>query len=182
VSSKTQASSDPTVPKRAAAASSAVEIDGALYRQVMGHFLTGVTVISAIDPENGEPVGLAASSFTSVSMDPALVLFCAATSSSTWPRIRASGAYCVNVLASDQERVSRQFSSKGDKYADVSWHAGSSGSPIFDEALAWIDCRIDAVHDAGDHVIVVGAVLDLGSRDAEGPLAYYRGGYGAFTR
>jgi 3-hydroxy-9,10-secoandrosta-1,3,5(10)-triene-9,17-dione monooxygenase reductase component len=157
-------------------------IDGALYRQVMGHFLTGVTVISAIDPGSGEPVGLAASSFTSVSMDPALVLFCAATTSSTWPKIEAAGAYCVNVLASDQERISRQFSSKGDKYAEVSWHVGDSGSPVFDDALAWIDCRIHAVHQAGDHVIVVGEVLSLGSCDAEGPLAYYRGGYGAFTR
>ena len=157
-------------------------IDGALYRQVLGHFLTGVTVISAIDPDSDEPVGMAASSFTSVSMDPAFVLFCAATSSSTWPRIQAAGAYCVNVLASDQERVSRQFSSKGDKYANVSWHVGASGSPVFDDALAWIDCKIHAIHEAGDHVIVVGAVVGLGSSDAEGPLAYYRGGYGAFSR
>ncbi len=149
----------------------------------MGHFLTGVTIVSAIDPDSGEPVGLAASSFTSVSMDPALVLFCAGKSSSTWPRIEAASAFCVNVLAHDQERISRQFSTRGDdKYADVLWHAGPSGSPVFDEALAWIDCRISAVHDAGDHVIVVGAVQDLGSRDAEGPLAYYRGGYGFFGR
>jgi 3-hydroxy-9,10-secoandrosta-1,3,5(10)-triene-9,17-dione monooxygenase reductase component len=160
-----------------------MSVDAASFRQVLGHFLTGVTIIAAVDPDNAQPIGLAASSFTSLSMDPPLVLFCAAKSSSSWPRIEAAGAYCVNVLGHDQERISRQFSTRGvDKYADISWHAGASGSPVFDDALAWIDCRIEAVHDGGDHVIVVGAVLELGSNDHhDGPLAYYRGGYGRFA-
>jgi flavin reductase (DIM6/NTAB) family NADH-FMN oxidoreductase RutF len=156
------------------------EIDGATYRTVMGHFPTGVTVITAMD--GGEPVGMAASSFTSLSMDPPLVLFCAGLSSSTWPRIQRSRRYCVNILASEQEPVSRQFASRvPDKFAGVGWTKAPSGSPRLTDALAWIDCRIEAEHQAGDHVIVVGRVLALGNREGE-PLAYYRGGYGAFSK
>ena len=153
-------------------------IDGAKFRHVLGHFLTGVTIITAIDAETGGPLGLAASSFTSVSMDPPLVLFCAGKSSSTWPKISASGHYCVNILGHDHEHLSRQFSSKGDKFAGVNWHIGPSGSPIIDEALAYIDCKIHQEVDGGDHVIAVGRVLELGDRGHGGPLAYYRGGYG----
>lgn len=155
------------------------EIDGATYRTVMGHFLTGVTVITAMDGDT--PVGMAASSFTSLSMDPPLVLFCAGASSSTWPRIQRTGHYCVNVLAADQEQVSRQFASKlPDKFDGIGWTHARSGSPRITGALAWIDCRIEAEHLGGDHIIVVGRVLDLGHDEGE-PLGYYRGGYGAFT-
>lgn len=156
-------------------------IDGADYRHVMGHFLTGVTIITAIDPESGSPVGLAASSFTSVSMDPALVLFCAGKSSSSWAKIRAAGSYCVNVLGVDDEALCRTFASKStDKFAGVAWHGGPSGSPILGSALAWIDCVMHNEVDAGDHVVAIGQVLELGTREANGPLAYYRGGYGRF--
>jgi len=154
------------------------DIDGDQFRHVLGHFLTGVTIITSIDPDTGGPVGLAASSFTSVSMDPPLVLFCAGKSSSTWPRISASGRYCVNILGHDHEHLSRQFSSKGDKFAGVAWHRGTSGSPVFDDALAWIDCVMHQEVDGGDHVIAIGRVVELGDRGHGGPLAYYRGGYG----
>jgi 3-hydroxy-9,10-secoandrosta-1,3,5(10)-triene-9,17-dione monooxygenase reductase component len=155
-------------------------IDGAQYRHVLGHFLTGVTIITAIDPETGTPVGLAASSFTSVSMDPALVLFCAGNSSSSWPKIRAAGSYCVNILGAEQETLSRQFSRPGDKFAGVGWRTEATGAPVFTDALAWIDCTIHEVVEAGDHCVVIGAVQALGSRDHGGPLGYYRGGYGNF--
>ena len=155
-------------------------IDGAQFRHVLGHFLTGVTIITAIDPETDGPVGLAASSFTSVSLDPPLVLFCAGKNSSTWPRIQAAGSYCVNILGDDQEVLSRQFSGKGDKFAGVGWRKGQSGSPVLESALAWIDCTIDSEVDGGDHVIVVGRVQEMGARDHGGPLAYFRGGYGVF--
>ena len=156
-------------------------IDAPLYRQVMGHFLTGVTVITAMC--DGVPVGLAASSFTSLSLDPPLVLFCAGTSSSSWPRIQEAGHYCVNVLASSQEHISRQFSSKvQDKFQGVGWRAERTGSPVLTDALAWIDCRIENEFDGGDHIIVVGRVLACGNQDDQAPLAYFRGGYGNFTR
>lgn len=155
-------------------------IDGAQYRHVLGHFLTGVTIITAIDPETGLPVGLAASSFTSVSMEPALVLFCAGISSSSWPKIRAAGSFCVNILGAEHETISRQFSRPGDKFAGVGWRAESTGAPVFSDALAWIDCTIHEVVKAGDHAVVIGSVCALGARDHGGPLGYYRGGYGNF--
>lgn len=152
------------------------EVDSATYRQVLGHFATGVTVITADD--QGEPVGMAANSFTSVSLDPPLVLFCAGKSSTTWPRIEAVGSFAVNVLAADQEDVCRKFAAKdGDRFAGVGWNPGATGSPLLDGALAHLDCTIEAQHDAGDHVLVVGRVVELDvDRDA-GPLLFFRGGY-----
>lgn len=152
------------------------DIDQARFREVCGHWLTGVTVVTAVD--DGEPVGLAANSFTSVSLDPPLVLFCAGKSSGTWPRIEAAGSYAVNLLADDQEEISRVFATKdADRFKGVGFHTGATGSPILDDALGFFDCTIESVHDAGDHVIVVGRVVDLDVRRDAGPLAFYRGGY-----
>ena len=156
-------------------------IDASAYRHVMGHFLTGVTIITAIDPASGAPVGLAASSFTSVSMDPPLVLFCAGKQSSSWAKIQAAGNYCVNILGSDDEALCRTFASKStDKFEGVGWKAGPSGSPILTSSLAWIDCAMHEEVDAGDHIVAIGRVLDLGASESSGPLAYFRGGYGRF--
>ena len=152
-------------------------VDSAHFRQVLGHFATGVTIVTATD--DGEPVGMAASSFTSLSLDPPLVLFCAGKASSTWPRIQRTKAFCVNILSDEQEALSRQFAGKGDKYTGVGWHAGSSGSPILDGVLAWIDCTIESEHDGGDHVVVIGRVLGLDATALK-PLLYYRGGYGGY--
>jgi len=127
--------------------------------------------------DGDEPTGMAANSFTSVSIDPALVLFCAAKSSTTWPRMQPAGHFCVNVLADDQEEVCRLFATKGaDRFKGVGWRGGKSGAPVLRDALAWIDCVVEAEHDAGDHVIVVGRCLEMDSRDGE-PLLFYRGGY-----
>jgi flavin reductase (DIM6/NTAB) family NADH-FMN oxidoreductase RutF len=154
-------------------------IDAATYRQVLGHFPTGVTVVTAVD--DGVPVGLAVGSFSSLSLDPPLVLFCPAKSSSSWPRIRAAGSFCVNVLAADQEHVCRVFASReADKFASVPWTEGATGAPRLDGVLAWIDCTIEDVLEGGDHDIAVGRVVDLGCREGSGPLVFYRGGYGRF--
>ena len=162
------------------AADDAGAIDGALYRQVMGQFLAGVTVITAM--EDGTPVGMAASSFTSLSMDPPLVLFCPARSSSTWARIAEAGHYAVNVLAAEHEPVSRAMSSKApDKFTGLRWHTEVTGCPVLDDALGWIDCRTEHVYEGGDHLIVVGRVLALGWRDGD-PLGYHRGFYGRFVK
>ena len=154
--------------------------DGARFRQVLGHFATGVTVITAASPDG--PVGLAIGSFTSVSLDPPLVAFVPAKTSSSWPRIRDAGAFCVNVLGAEQEVLCRTFASKAqDKFMGVGWEPASTGAPRLTDALAWIDCTIEVVHDAGDHDICVGRVqeLDVGD-DTAGPLVFYRGGYGRF--
>jgi 3-hydroxy-9,10-secoandrosta-1,3,5(10)-triene-9,17-dione monooxygenase reductase component len=156
-------------------------VDPAHYRTVLGHFASGVTVITAHGADG--PVGMAANSFSSVSLDPPLVLFCAAHSSSTWPKIQATGAFCVNILAEDQEDVCRLFATKDvDRFAQIGWHKGPSGSPVLDGVLAHIDCTTVAEHDAGDHAIVVGRVIELEVHHEGGPLTFFRGGYGRLDR
>jgi len=151
--------------------------DSARFRQVLGHFPTGVCVVAGFHDD--KPVGLAIGSFFSVSLAPPLVGFCAGKTSSTWPKLQAAGSFCINVLAEDQEDVSRVFASKEpDKFVGVGWDRSPLGSPRLRGALAWIDCELDAVHQAGDHDIAVGAVLDLGVGHEGGPLVFFRGGYG----
>jgi flavin reductase (DIM6/NTAB) family NADH-FMN oxidoreductase RutF/DNA-binding IclR family transcriptional regulator len=151
------------------------------FRQVLGHFPTGVAVITGIDGD-GEPAGMAIGSFTSVSLDPPLVAFMPDKSSSSWPKFRDSGHFCVNILGSDQESVCRTFAvSGGDKFAELPWHPAGSGSPILDGVLAWIDCDIEVVHEAGDHYIVIGAVRELEVGSTAMPLVFFQGGYGRFS-
>ncbi|MCU1356663.1 MAG: hsaB [Acidimicrobiales bacterium] len=154
--------------------------DSARFRQVLGHFPTGVCVVSAFLGD--EPVGVAIGSFFSVSLDPPLVGFCAGKGSSTWPKLREAGRFCVNVLADDQEDVSRVFASKdADKFAGVAWDRSPLGSPRLGGTLAWIDCELAAVHDAGDHEIAVGAVHDLHVTEEGSPLVFFRGGYASLS-
>ena len=131
---------------------------------------------------DGGPVGFTVQSFTSVSLDPPLVTICPARSSATWPRLRSSGTFCANVLTDDQEAVGRVFAAPGgDRFRGVGWRPSpATGSPLLDGVLAWVDCRIEAEHDGGDHLIAVGRVLDLGVADGGRPLLFYRGGYGRF--
>lgn len=156
--------------------------DQARFREVLGHFATGVAVVTAVN-ENG-PLGFTAQSFTSVSLDPALVGVCPSRLSLTWPKIEAAGAFCVNMLTSGQEVLARAFAARPtDRFAGVGWAPSPvTGSPVLTGALAWVDCRVHAVHEAGDHLIAVGRVVGLGIGEAEGaPLLFYRGGYGRFT-
>ena len=153
--------------------------DPAAIRTVVGHFATGVAIVTAFD--GAEPVGMACNSFTSVSLEPQLVLFCAAKSSSTWPRIQAAGKWAANILAEDGEEICRLFAEKGaDRFAHIAYTTGRSGAPVLDAALAFVDCETVAEHDAGDHLIVVGKVLELGYASEGKPLLFYRGGYGRF--
>lgn len=151
--------------------------DTAEFRRVLGHMPTGVTVITSV--HDGDPVGLAVGTFFSVSLEPPMVGFCAAKASTSFPAIEAAGNFCANVLADDQEAVSRVFASSGaDKFRGLGWHdAPDSGSPMLNDALAWIDCSIVSVTDAGDHVIVLGDVLGLGVNRPATPLVFFRGGY-----
>jgi flavin reductase (DIM6/NTAB) family NADH-FMN oxidoreductase RutF len=150
--------------------------DGASFRAVLGHFATGITVITAMDGD--EPVGLAANSFTSVSLDPPLVLFCAAKSSTTWPRIQRAGHFTVNVLDEHQEHICQLFATRGaDRFGQIGWQVAAHG-PILDDVHAYLDCTIEAEHEAGDHVIVVGRVHALGLTADAGPLLFYQGRYG----
>jgi len=147
------------------------------FRQVLGHFCTGVTVITTVD--EGGPAGFACQSFAALSLDPPLVLFCPSRSSATWPRIARAGHFCANVLAAGQEKLARVFGTSGtDKFAGVSWSPAPSGAPILAGALTWVGCTVEAVHEAGDHHVVLGRVTDLGAVGRERPLLFYRGRYG----
>src|SRR4051794_13028371 len=151
------------------------------FRTVLGHFPTGVAVVTGIDGE-GNPAGMAVGSFTSVSLDPPLVAFMPDRSSTSWPKFRDSGSFCVNILGAEQESVCRIFATRGgDKFASLPWHPGSSGSPILDGVLAWIDCDTEVVHEAGDHFIVIGRVRELDIGTPALPLVFFQGGYGRFS-
>lgn len=153
--------------------------DAASFRDALGHVPTGVTIVTAAGAEG--PVGMACNSFTSVSLDPPLVSLCAAHTSLTWPVIRRTGRFCVNVMASGGGRAARRFSRRGiDRFEGVAWHDRPAG-PGLDDALAWFDCRIEAEHEAGDHVIVVAAVAAAEARGGVVPLIFFRGGYGSFS-
>jgi flavin reductase (DIM6/NTAB) family NADH-FMN oxidoreductase RutF len=151
--------------------------DTARFRQVLGHFPTGVTVITA--GRGTDRVGLAVGSFFSVSLDPPLVGFCAGHSSSSWPGIREAGKFCVNIHAERQEDECRVFASKAaDKFEGIGFKSAPfSGAPLLEGVLAWIDCEIDAVHPTGDHDVVIAKVHELAVVEESGPLVFYRGGY-----
>ena len=151
------------------------------FRDVLGRFASGVTVVTSMS--NGAPVGMTAQSFSSVSLNPPLVLFIPAKTSRAWPAIQRSGKFCVNFLAHGQEELSNTMASRGvDKFADVSWApAPETGSPLLEGILGYVDCQIHTVHEAGDHYVVIGRVLALASAEHEDPLLFYRGKYRTTT-
>lgn len=155
-------------------------IEATKFRQVLGQYPTGVSVISSTDGDR--PVGMTVGTFTSVSLEPPLVAFLPQKTSTTWPLIERSGRFCVNVLTWEQEHLCRQMARPSDqKFVDVAWRPSALGSPVIDGVVAWIDCEIESVVDAGDHLIVVGAVRDLDIEKDALPLVFFRGGYGRFT-
>jgi 3-hydroxy-9,10-secoandrosta-1,3,5(10)-triene-9,17-dione monooxygenase reductase component len=158
------------------------EIDSASYRKVLGHFPTGVTVITA-DPVGHRPTGLTIGSFTSVSMDPPLVGFLPQKSSTAWPLVRDAGAFCVNILAHGQDELCWRFAKVADdRFDGVAWRpAPDTASPILDGVLAWIDCRIEEVVDAGDHWFVLGRVMSMDCRPGD-PLLFFTGKLGTFQQ
>lgn len=154
-------------------------IDGATLRSVLGHFCSGVVVVTG---GGTPPAGLTCQSFCSLSLDPPLVMFSVRTESTSWESIRASGHFCVNVLHESQEHLSRRFATSGiDKFEGVRWQRGLSGAPVLADVVAHIDCAIEATHPGGDHTIVVGRVLDLRANEVCEPLLFFRGAYGRYT-
>jgi 3-hydroxy-9,10-secoandrosta-1,3,5(10)-triene-9,17-dione monooxygenase reductase component len=150
--------------------------DSAHFRRVLGHFPTGVVAISAID--QNEPVGLTVGSFTSVSLEPPMIGFFPSKSSTSWPRIERAGSFVANVLAEHQEEVSRAFAvSGGNKFGQFVWRRGATGAPVLDGVAAWIECDVVDVVAAGDHLFVLGRVLDLAVAGDRRPLVFFQGGY-----
>lgn len=155
--------------------------DPMAFRNVLGHFPTGVVLITGI-AEDGEPVGMIVGSFTSVSLDPPLVAFLPTVASQTFSKLRTAGSFCVNVLAADQEELCRRFAGKSaDKFDGLSWQQSPLGAPVLDGVVAYIDCTFDSINDAGDHYIVLGAVHELQVCSPVAPLLFFQGGYGRFA-
>jgi 3-hydroxy-9,10-secoandrosta-1,3,5(10)-triene-9,17-dione monooxygenase reductase component len=156
-------------------------VDPRLMREVLGHFASGVTVVTA-DTEDG-PIGFTCQSFSSLSLDPPLIAFAPARTSQTWPRLRDMRRFGVNVLAEGQDAVSQNFARSGaDKFTGVAWTPSPHGSPVLDDVVAWIDGELWAEYDGGDHTIVVARVLDLGAHPDRRPLLFHRGSYGLLHR
>lgn len=158
-----------------------MEFDDRAFRNAMGNFCTGVVVATSM--HEGSPVGFAAQSFISLSLDPPLVALCPAKSSSTWPKISQSGKFGINFLARDQQPVCDAMAvSGGDKFAAIEWTQGASGVPIIEGVIGFVECELSAEHTAGDHLIAVGAVkhFEIAAPDAA-PLLFFRGSYGAFS-
>jgi 3-hydroxy-9,10-secoandrosta-1,3,5(10)-triene-9,17-dione monooxygenase reductase component len=160
-------------------ATGASNFDEARFREALSHFATGVTIVTAMEDQG--PVGFTCQSFTSLSLDPPLVALAPGKSSTSWPRIAEAGAFCVNILSESQEALCRNFAvSGGDKFAGVGWRAGTTGAPILAGSLAWVECELGIIHDAGDHELVTGRVLDIGIGEGR-PLLFYRAGFGGFA-
>lgn len=147
------------------------------FRRACGHFLTGVTIVTARTAD-GAPVGLTVNSFASVSLEPPLVLVCIDRRSGTYPTFASGTAFAVHVLRNDQRELCTRFATpRTDKFAGVNWRPGLGGAPILSEFTALFECVAVTAEDAGDHGVFVGQVERVEIRDTDSPLAFYRGAY-----
>jgi flavin reductase (DIM6/NTAB) family NADH-FMN oxidoreductase RutF len=147
-------------------------------RQVMGHFATGVTIITTFT-KAGEMHGLTANAFTSVSLEPPLLLISVDKKAESWPAFEESRAFTVNILSDDQEGLSRKFAvSGGKKFEGVAYRIGANGAAILDGTLAYIECTLWAAYDGGDHSVYLGEIQQAEVHEGK-PLVFYRGGYRA---
>jgi flavin reductase (DIM6/NTAB) family NADH-FMN oxidoreductase RutF len=152
-------------------------IEHSEFRRVMGHFATGVSVVTTLRPD-GAPCGLTLSALASVSLHPTLLLVCVDRAAESHRCIAEHGAFAVNVLAEGTgEAIARRFAGKEDKFQGIAFHAAATGAPVLEDALAWMDCRLVEVLPGGDHTIYLGEVMAADARPGT-PLVYYRGGYG----
>lgn len=154
-------------------------VDTQAFRTTMSTWASGVAVVTSSD--GAVPVGLTVSAFTSLSLTPPLILICIDCRSNTLATILRAQVFAVNILAEDQAALSDCFAARhiSDKFAAVAWQTAITGAPILDGAVAWLDCELFAIHDGGDHLIIVGRVLATEARleQAHSPLLYYRRAY-----
>ncbi|MCU1548275.1 MAG: flavin reductase [Arthrobacter sp.] len=145
-------------------------------RHILGHFASGLTVVTAATPTG--PAGFTCQSFASLSLEPALVSFSPSRASTTWPLLRQSAKFTVNILPAELGHLAVQFTRTGtDKFAGVPYTDSPLGNPVLERALAWVDCELHQEFDGGDHTIVVGAVRAMSARPDAEPLLFYKGGY-----
>lgn len=159
----------------------ASDFDSGHFRTVLGQYPTGVCVITAVG-DDGAEIGMVVGSFTSVSLDPPLVGFLPDKQSSSWAKLRTVKRFCINILSVKQEDVCRRLASKdADKFSGISHSASPLGSPIIQDVVAWIDCEMHAIQDAGDHEFALGLVRHLETASSQLPLLFFQGGYGRFS-
>ena len=157
-----------------------VTFDDRQFRNAMSQFCTGVVLVTGVS--DGRPVGFAAQSFVSVSLSPPLVSISPARTTTTWPLLREARRFGINILGADQHGLCMAFArSGGDKFAQFGWTASPAGTPVLDGVLGFVECELEAEHDAGDHTVVLARVLaiDVFSPDRS-PLLFFRGRYGGF--
>lgn len=151
-------------------------VDPLEFRRTLGCFVTGVTVVTAMD-ERGQPRGLTANAFSSLSLDPTLILVCVDHGSDTFPVISAAPSFAVNILGEEQREISQRFAGKGEsKFEGLSYHPGETGAPLLDGALAVIECDVAQFYPEGDHTIFIGAVRRVEHGPGK-PLLFFRGNY-----
>ncbi|WP_433875268.1 flavin reductase family protein [Sinomonas atrocyanea] len=151
------------------------------YRAVMRHLPTGVAAICSTDPATGARHGMIVGTFASLSMDPALVTFSVMHTSTSWPKIAASGSFSISLLADGQQHVCKALSAKGeDKLAPLDWSESAWGDPRIDGSLAWFDCTLEQLLAGGDHLIVVATVLEMAPGNGGAPLIFHGGRFGSF--
>lgn len=160
-------------------------VDQVAFRGALSCFASGVTV--AATTVDGVDHAMTASAFTSVSLEPPLVLICSQKTSRFHGAVLRAGVWSISILAEESDAASTWFATKGrplhDQFAQVPYHRGDLGTPLLDESLAWLECTTSAVHDGGDHTIIVGAVVGAGVSDnSDDPLLYYRSRYGTIVR
>lgn len=152
------------------------QIDEIAIRRALSEFATGVTIVATT--EGGERVGFACQSFSSLSLEPPMVLFTVMKTSRSWPRIEKSGTFSVNVLSEEQQEYSIVFGRRSvNKFEYGSWSESPLGNPILEDCAVWIDCTVADVHEGGDHWIVTGDIKSIGHRGDRKPLLYHRGSY-----
>ena len=145
-------------------------------RRVMGHFATGVTVITTMDKE-GTPFGLTANAFSSLSLDPPLALICIDKGVQCYRCFEESRIFAVNILSEDQEKISRRFATKGiEKFAGLKWHKGRHGTALLDGAMGHIECKVVQSYEGGDHTIYVGEIVSAAA-SGDHPLIFFKGKY-----
>lgn len=152
------------------------------YRTVLSHYPTGVCIITSIGPDRS-PAAMVVGSFTSVSLAPPLIGFFPDKKSNSWPKVQRAGRFCVNILAADQLDLCRRMASRNpDKFDGVAYRLSEHGNPLFEGIVAWMDCNLESITEAGDHYFVLGRVQQMDTESESAPLLFNRGQYGKFQQ
>jgi 3-hydroxy-9,10-secoandrosta-1,3,5(10)-triene-9,17-dione monooxygenase reductase component len=153
-------------------------LDSKHLRQVFGRFCTGVTAVCTTDA-GGKPIGITVNSFSSVSLDPPLILFCITRDADTLPALQDTRRFSVNILSAAQQELSNRLAKKGgaEKMAGVATHVAVTGAPVLADTLGWLDCEVYAFYEGGDHLIVVGKILAAQAAEPQPPLLYFQSAY-----